>query len=310
MSTTSQVSNIVIEPVDAQYGAKHRTCFTATAGTSLGGDHFLVSSTTVDYYVWYNTGADSDPAVAGRTGIEVAILVGDTAAQVATKTVAEINSDNVNLAMNAVVSSSNIIVIENALQGAPLSVSAAGTSTFVVAVAKQGFSLALGYIEGDVEVGMDEQLFQIISHQTGSQLLGELRTGVTVGPITLSLKEATVAKLKDLLEKGIAVPFTPSLGVTPTEVTAVGALAGSKQFANVTADGGTLVLHPTKLDLDDYSGDLCFWLAYPKLNSVTFSGEANKMIEVEFSIFLDESKVNEASVFVYGDHTQNYLKAV
>lgn len=306
----NQVSNIVIEPVDALYGAKHRSSFAATAGTSLGGDHFLVSSTTVDYYVWYNTGASSDPAVAGRTGIEVSILVGDTAAQVATKTVAEINSDNVNLKLNAVVNSSSLIVIENALQGAPLSVSAAGTSGFVVAVLKQGFSLELGYIDGDVEVGMEEQLFDLVAHQTGTQLLGQLRTGVTAGPITLSLKEATVASLKAILEGGIAVPFTPSLGVTPTEVTAVGALAGSKQFDNVTADGGTLVLHPTKNLLTDYSGDLCFWLAYPKLNSVTFSGEANKMIEVEFSIFLDESKVNEASVFVYGDHTQNYLKAV
>lgn len=306
MATTSQVSNIVIEPVDALYGAKHRSCFTATVATALDTKYFLVSSTVEDFYVWYD-GGGADPAVAGKTAIPVTIVGTETAVEVAQLTSDAINAANVTLALNASVDGANIIV-ESALQGPPLSVSAAGDSTFVVTVVKQGFSLPLGYLEGDVQLGLEEQLFDITAHQTGTQLLGQLRTGVTAGPITLTLKEATVAKLKALMEGGIAVAFTPTEGMTPTEVTAVGALAGSKQFGNVTEDGGTLVLHPTKNLVNDYSGDLCFWLAYPKLNSVTFSGEANKSIEVEFNIFLDESKVNAASVFVYGNHTQNYLK--
>lgn len=306
MATTSQVSNIVIEPVDALYGAKHRSCFTATVATALDTKYFLVSSTVENFYVWYD-GGGSDPAVAGKTAIPVTIVGTETAVEVAQLTADAINAANVTLALNASVDGANII-IESALQGPPLSVSAAGTSVFVVTVVKQGFSLPLGYLEGDVELGLEEQLFDITAHQTGTQLLGQLRTGVTAGPITLTLKEATVAKLKALMEGGIAVAYTPTAGMTPTEVTAVGALAGSKQFGNVTEDGGTLVLHPTKNLVNDYSGDLCFWLAYPKLNSVTFSGEANKSIEVEFNIFLDESKVNAASMFVYGNHTQNYLK--
>ena len=306
MATTSQVSNIVIEPVDALYGAKHRSCFTATVATALDTKYFLVSSTVEDFYVWYD-GGGADPAVAGKTAIPVTIVGTETAVEVAQLTADAINAANVTLALNASVDGANII-IESALQGPPLSVSAAGTSVFVVTVVKQGFSLPLGYLEGDVQLGLEEQLFDVTAHQTGTQLLGQIRTGVTAGPITLTLKEATVAKLKALMEGGIAVAYTPTEGMTPTEVTAVGALAGSKQFGNVTEDGGTLVLHPTKNLVNDYSGDLCFWLAYPKLNSVTFSGEANKSIEVEFNIFLDESKVNAASVFVYGNHTQNYLK--
>ena len=308
MSTSSKVSNIVIEPVDALYGAKHRSCFTATVATALDTKYFLVSSTTEDFYVWYD-GGGSDPAVAGKTGIAVPIVGTETAVQVAVLTAATVSLLNTTYKLNASVNG-DIIVIESALQGAPLSVSAAGTSVFVVAVARQGFSLALGYLDGDVQLGLEEQLFDITAHQTGTQLLGQLRTGVTAGPITLTLKEATVAKLKDLMENGIAVAYTPAQGLAPTSVTAVGALAGSKQFGNVTEDGGSLVLHPTKNTSTDYSGDLCFWLAYPKLNSVTFSGESNKAIEVEFNIFLDESKVNEASMFVYGNHTQNYLKVV
>jgi type VI secretion system secreted protein VgrG len=46
------------------------------------------------YYVWYfvSGGSNTDPAPAGFTGIEVTILSGDTAAQVATKTAAALNA--------------------------------------------------------------------------------------------------------------------------------------------------------------------------------------------------------------------------
>lgn len=58
----------------------------ADSSNSLSGKYFLISSDGVDYYVWYNTGASSDPAVGGRTGIEVEIDINDTAAVVAYKT--------------------------------------------------------------------------------------------------------------------------------------------------------------------------------------------------------------------------------
>lgn len=52
------------------------------------GSYFLIQSAgDVDlYYVWFNVnGSNSDPAVGGRTGIEVSILSGDTASSVAAK---------------------------------------------------------------------------------------------------------------------------------------------------------------------------------------------------------------------------------
>lgn len=50
-----------------------------------GGQYFLISSTTTDYYVWYKkAGAGSDPAVASRTGILVELPgIGSSAASVA-----------------------------------------------------------------------------------------------------------------------------------------------------------------------------------------------------------------------------------
>ena len=307
MATTNNVENIVIEPVDAVYGAQHRVCFTATDGSGIAADYFTFSTPETSYYFWYNTGADVDPAPGGLTeGAEIAVLVGDTAAQIASKTVSAINLVASTIKAHAKISpdDTETFILEAKLMGEPLAVASIGTTTFTLVVAKVGFKTELGYIDGNVEVGLNEQLFDITAHQTGTQLLGQLRTGVTPGPITLSLKETVAEKLKSLMD-GIGVDYTPSGG---TEVKAVGALAGSKQFQNVVADAGKLVLHPTKNALDNYADDFAFWVAYPKLNNLVFSGEENRMIEVEFSIFLDQSKVNEASVFVYGDHTQNFLK--
>jgi flagellar hook-associated protein 3 FlgL len=61
------------------------TCDVAAA--ALDGTYFTLSSPSTDYYVWYDfDGSSTDPLVAGRTGIEVDILTGDTADVVAAKT--------------------------------------------------------------------------------------------------------------------------------------------------------------------------------------------------------------------------------
>ncbi|MBW1780231.1 MAG: flagellar hook-associated protein FlgL [Deltaproteobacteria bacterium] len=67
---------------------------TTGAESSLsGGEYFKVSSSTTDYYVWYDIdNGSSDPSVAGRTGIEVDISSGDSAAQVAAATQSAIDA--------------------------------------------------------------------------------------------------------------------------------------------------------------------------------------------------------------------------
>jgi len=67
-------------------GAQQTVEVTAIAGTTLGGKYWFISSTDVDYYVWYNTGASVDPAIAGRTGIQVAVTTANTATEVAIAT--------------------------------------------------------------------------------------------------------------------------------------------------------------------------------------------------------------------------------
>lgn len=71
------------------------TVVTTAASTITTGDYFFLDGPNAiqDFYVWYNKASGGgDPAVAGRTGIEVDIGSGDTAAQVATATQAAIDA--------------------------------------------------------------------------------------------------------------------------------------------------------------------------------------------------------------------------
>lgn len=50
------------------------------AASSLGGKYILFSNTSTDYYLWFKyNGAGADPAIGGRTGIEVNLYTGFTA---------------------------------------------------------------------------------------------------------------------------------------------------------------------------------------------------------------------------------------
>ena len=63
------------------------------AAAALNSTFFLISSVSVDYYVWYNVdSAGVDPLVPGRTGIQVDLIGVDPAETVAVKTLNAIGS--------------------------------------------------------------------------------------------------------------------------------------------------------------------------------------------------------------------------
>lgn len=306
MSATTNVQNIVIEPVDLSFGNQHLVCFDTVAGTGLGGDYISISSKTVDYYVWFNTGADLDPAPMGKTElVEVSILSGDTAAQVATKAAAAINAV-VGVEFNAVAKAGEgKLLVEVKGLGAPLSAFAAGTSGFTATVLRAGSLLPIGYIDGNVELALSGQFFDVTAHQTGSEIISRLLTGTEVGPLTVTLKETVASKLKEFIEI-LGEAYTPAGG---EEVSGIGALSGTKQFSNIFQYSKMLVMHPTKNAADNYDNDFAFWVAYPNINNLLISGEEDRKLEIQFSFFLDELRVNDVSKVVYGDWTQNFLKA-
>ncbi len=65
----------------------------ADVDSSLNNKFFYISSPTVDYYVWFNVGAaGTDPAISGRTGVEVAIAVDAANTEVATAAQVALNA--------------------------------------------------------------------------------------------------------------------------------------------------------------------------------------------------------------------------
>lgn len=299
----SNVENIVIEPVDLRWGNQHLACVETVEGTGLDGAYFLVSDLDTEFYVWYNTGASVDPAPANKTGIEVSVLVADSAAVVATKTETAINASTLKGHAKAQTGKGSLLIQLKEL-GAPVVAFADVDTTFTIEVVRAGSVLDIGFIDGNVELAVSAQLFDVVAHQTGTEVVAQLITGSEVGPLTVTMKETVIEKLKEIV-RVLGTDFTPAGG---DEVTGIGALAGSKQFQNVFQFSKQLIMHPTKNAATDYTGDFCFWVAYPNLNNLSFSGEEDRKAEVEFTFFLDQARVNQVSKMVIGDWTQNFLK--
>lgn len=305
MALTTSVSNVTVEPVDLYWGNQQLASVQAIVGTTLGGKYFEISSLTADFYVWYDTGASTDPAPGG-TGISVSINTGDTAAQVATKTVAAINATAATNKIHAQVwaSDSTVMLIQAKGMGAVNSTWADGDTTMTLTVERTGSKLAVGLAEGDISVPFDVNMFDVVAHQTGPEIRDQIMLAANVGPISVTCKEAVKTSIEQYLQV-IGQAVTPSGG---TEVTAVGALAGSKQFTNAFQYSKALLLHPTSKASTDLSNDMIFWRAYPKITEVVHSGEADKKFTLEFSLYLDELLLNTSSKMVYGDWQQNFLK--
>ncbi len=116
------------------------------AAGSLSGKYFLISSTTVDYYVWYDiSDGSADPAVSGRTGIEINIAGNKPAASVATSTKAVIDA----LAAFGATTSGPFVTITNAVSG-EVSQPVDGDTGFNIVVQTVG---ATGDSSHDTEVG-------------------------------------------------------------------------------------------------------------------------------------------------------------
>lgn len=305
----TNAEGIKIEPVYVTWENQHLTTVACEADVadSLNEKAVLFSSTTTNYYAWFNTGAGTDPAIAGRTAIPVTITTNASASAVATALSSAVNS---NANFHAVVSACDptLVYIQAMIAGEVLAVSADASggdaSGMVVTNVRTGSKLEVGFIDGDIEVGLTEDILDVTAHQTGTQIIQALRTGRNIGNLALAMKESDAAKLKTIIEAS-GVEFTPP-GVGATAVSAWGS-EDTKSTGNISTDARKLVLHPISKVSTDYSEDHCFWRAYPLLQGLTISGENPRIINVEFKIIPDQILVKEARQYVFGDHTQNFL---
>ncbi len=110
-------------------------CVGDTAG-SLAGKYFLLSAGDdgFDYYVWFTvSGVGVDPAITGRTGINVVISTGDSASTVASavNTVIDAHASFASSVSTATVTITNVL-------GGLTEDASAGTSGFTVTVTTKG----------------------------------------------------------------------------------------------------------------------------------------------------------------------------
>lgn len=134
-----------IQALNAETGEQEITAV-ADVASSLNDTYFLLNSANggVEYYVWYNVdGAGTDPALADKTGVEVAIAEDDTAADVAAATATAVDG----LAEFAASDVGAVITVTNSAAGdfVPASDSLDAPTEFTFEVTAGGGSLEILY---------------------------------------------------------------------------------------------------------------------------------------------------------------------
>jgi hypothetical protein len=153
----------------------------------------------------------------------------------------------------------------------------------------------VGCTDGDLSFAPTEESFDLFCHQTGQQLLDKLRTAVNY-EVSVVMKEVSTTQLNALFAYA-GQTYTPAGGVAVIGV-------GTKKIgSSMIADAEKLVLTPVKAATPANSRDHTWWKAYPVINNVTFSGETPMLVDVTFTVFRDETKVEEANIYVFGDTT-------
>ncbi len=102
---------------------------------TLSGKYFLFATTLTEYYVWYDVAANpTDPAVSGKTGVEIDIASGASATTVATATAAAITL----LTGVTATASGNTVVITNGTAGQVEKPTTGTATTFVLTTQTKG----------------------------------------------------------------------------------------------------------------------------------------------------------------------------
>ncbi len=303
MSVT--VENQIVEPVNAIFGedimqSENITCV-ADVASSLNNKYFLFYTTGgVKHYAWYNVAAaGTDPAVSGGTAHVVALSANDSASAVATATAAILTAVT---GFDCTADGAVLTLVATAAGYAKPAHEGAAATGFTFEVNFYGDSaIDLGAIDGDVVPAKETSYLDVTAHQTGTNVLSHISTGMSLN-LPLVLKETSTSQLRKIMATGEGDVLIPDgTGVSSTEVFGWG---NSRQFKQTIGRSRKLVLHPVTLPTSNKSRDITFWKAFPTFSEFTFSGENVLMLSVEFKIYPDYSKDSRVNFFARGDGSQ------
>ncbi|NDD83947.1 hypothetical protein EBZ38_06680 [bacterium] len=177
--------------------------------SSGAGEYFLINSAynLKEYYIWYNVvgGTNTDPAISGKTGIEVVVESTDLAAAVAQKTADAINSNSFDFTVT--VSAPNI-TITNADNGT--STYGTGTSPFTLSTVTTGRGedpsiqqVLLSDGGGSTALAIEEtakSFVNIVNRDTSSAISAFYISSSTPGTILFESKSLNASKFYVIAE--------------------------------------------------------------------------------------------------------------
>lgn len=298
-------SSFLLSAANVSWGTREASVFEFTENAvALDGLYILFDApatnfgSNVRYKVWFDLdGGSTEPTVAGTTAVEVAVVTGDTIAQVVTKVATAVDA-HANLRAIVCPDEPTKVLIEAEWKGAVTNVGAVGTTACVVTRNKIGLGGDLGKTSGGVSVAMETASVQILADQSGATPLDEVFTGATV-EVTMSLMEMTPARWETVVGSVVGDTLTPSGG---TQLVGFGESRLYQSFFDL---GGELVLHPTRYAASDRSRDITLWKSVPKPGSVNFSGEEPQLMEVTFTALADRALDSKINLMAFGDSQQD-----
>lgn len=300
----ASISNEKVEPMTVTFGedimqSENITCVADVAG-SLNNKYFSFYTTGgVHHYAWFNiNSAGTDPALSGCTGHEVTGATAITATAAATALAAVLTA----VTGFDATSDGAVVTLVATTAGYAKPAHEGGAATgFTFEVNYYGdTAVDVGYTDGDIEITQENTNVDLTAHQTGTMVLGHISTGVSLS-MSLTLKETSVSQLRKMwLGEGDSL-IPDGTGVSSTEVFGWGT---SRQFKQSQPRARKLVLHPVVLASSNHSRDITIWKAFPKMPTITFSGEELFMQPVEFAIYPDYTKDSRVSMCSFGDSTQ------
>lgn len=147
----------------------------------------------------------------------------------------------------------------------------------------------LGHTKGGVTVSYAPELHEVTVDKYGNTPVDEVLIGEKF-VVRAPLAESTLANIQ------VAIPEGTTSG---TKVT-IGTDAGQ----SMAADAKELVLHPIANESDDLSEDVVIYKALvTNTIEIPFLFDGEKVLEVEFTALLDESKSNRNRLGLIGDST-------
>ena len=299
-------SNIINSPMILSWKveAEEVVDYKGLVAADMGDSYFLINSAkdAIEYYVWHNLDAGgTDPSIAGKTGVEIAISTGDTPAVMAAAYQAAIDALP---GFDASVSGTEVTSVRPSGEVGETTEAVDVDSGVRITICKVGKDLSLGQLEAtDLDLAIAPTTLEINTHQFGVTPVASIMQGFEVSEFETSLLETGKSKVSEFY-KIYGGQFTPAAG---TEVSGMGTSSISKALLK---DSARLELVPANVLDADLNYQITIMQALPVPGSLLFSGENPRTLSVSWKSYADPSIDSRANVLLVGDPEQAGLRTI